>query len=260
MFRELQKALIEKVRAHLLPPLTKDPKFKGADRLAARFHGQIAAWKGDGPGFRQILETANEIAAATVILASKGVVELEYEPALLKTKKSFDFRVTLLLGKRAWIDVKSVGPAWQDDDAGWELYEAIKENFPGNARLVVDKDLAGAALAGQEFKARWTMAARASEVEKKIALLTDAEKAPVKLLFCSNGALRRDAVEDFAHFYRTGVFHQGDWARNELSRYLKEKEIVYDQTLDGFSYLYLRWETGDIEKFVVDVLDGVRLP
>jgi len=32
--------------------------------------------------------------------------------------------------------------------------------------------------------------------------------------------------------------------------------IVYDQTLDGFSYLYLRWETGDIEQFVFDVLQG----
>ena len=255
MAKEPQKALIRQIRDELLPALIGNPKFKGAGDLAARFRGQVAGWKGDGPGFRQILETANEVCAATRILASKGVVELEYEPALLKTKKSFDFRVTLLLGKKRWIDVKSVGPAWQDDEAGWERYEAISDNFPGNARLIVDRDLGGAAISGQEFKARWTMAARAKEVEVKITVLTDAEKIPVKLLFCSNGALRRDAVEDFAHFYRTGMFHEGDWGRNELSRYLKEKGIVYDQTLDGFAYLYLRWETGDIEQFVFDVLN-----
>jgi len=143
-----------------------------------------------------------------MILASKGVVELEYEPALLKTKKSFDFRVTF--GKKSWIDVKSVGPAWLDDEARWERYEAISGNFPGNARLIVDRDLGGTAISGQEFKARWTMAARAKEVEEKIALLTAAEKAPSKLLFCSNGPLRRDAVEDFAHFYRNGIFYEGD--------------------------------------------------
>jgi hypothetical protein len=74
-----------------------------------------------------------------MILASKGVVELEYEPALLKTKKSFDFKVTF--GKKSWIDVKSVGPAWLDDEARWERYEAISGNFPGNARLIVDRDL-----------------------------------------------------------------------------------------------------------------------
>ena len=33
--------------------------------------------------------------------------------------------MTLLLGKKGWIDVKSVGPAWQDDEAGWPAGDSV---------------------------------------------------------------------------------------------------------------------------------------
>jgi len=108
-------------------------------------------------------------------------------------------------------------------------------------------------LSGLEFKARWTFIQRTREAEEKEALLSPEEKAPVRLLFCSNGALRKDALEDFADFYLTGQFRPDDWMQNAVARYLADENIVFSRTLIGFSYLYLRWETGETEDFQIDV-------
>jgi hypothetical protein len=146
-----------------------------------------------------------------------------------------------------------------DDDPSWQRFERIASDFPGNARLVVDRQWAGAAISGQEIKARWTLIRRTQQAEAKEALLTPDEKAPVRLLLCSNGALRKDALEDFADFYRTGQYRADDWARNAVARYLADENITFNRTLAGFSYLRFRWEEGRIEDFEIDVR-GPALP
>jgi hypothetical protein len=252
---DLQRALIQKVRDKMVPRIRDDLKFLGRDRLIARFEDQFGRWQpGPGRTFSQILETINEIAAAVAMLdSSEDITELAYEPRLSQTDRTIDFRITFASGRRCWIDVKTVAPEWRDDDAGWKRFEAIATGFPSNARLVVDKNLAGAALSGLEIKARWTFIQRTRETEQKEALLSPEEKAPVRLLFCSNGALRKDALEDFADFYLTGRFRPDDWMQNAVARYMQDEKVVLAQTLVGFSYLYLRWETGEVEDFEIDV-------
>jgi hypothetical protein len=250
---ELKLALISWVRAELLPSVTHDEKFLGRHRLAARFNEQAERWTA-GQSFRQILETANEIAAVSAILQSTGdITELAYEPRLCRTKKTIDFRIGFRSGRRCWIDVKTVAPEWRDDDESWNRFKQLAADFPSNSRLVVARELSGAAISGQEIKARWTFITRTQEAEEKEALLSPDEKAPVQLLFCSNGPWRKDSLEDFADFYRTGCFRPDDWSRNAIARYLREREIVFARTLAGFSYLRLRWECARIDDFEIDV-------
>ena len=64
----------------------------------------------------------------------------------------------------------------------------------------MDRNLANAALSRLETKARWTFIQRTEEAEKKEALLSAEERAPLRLLFCSNDTMRKDALEDFADF------------------------------------------------------------
>ena len=258
-FGDLRRAVIEQARTELIPRISGNEKLVGREKLIAPFEEQVAGWK-TNEDFGQILETINEIAAAIVILDStEDIVELAYEPRLAQTKQTIDFRITFASGNRCWIDVKTVAPRWMDDDPSWQRFERIANDFPGNARLVVDRQWAGAAISGQEIKARWTLIRRTQQSEAKEALLTPGEKAPVRLLFCSNGALRKDALEDFADFYRTGQYRPDDWARNAVARYLADENITFSRTLAGFSYLRFRWEEGRIEGFEIDVR-GLQLP
>jgi hypothetical protein len=241
------------VRAELLPRVTHNDKFLGRDRLAARFNQQADRWK-VGQSVRQILETANELAAISAILESTDdITELAYEPKLFRTKKTIDFRITFRSGGRCWIDVKTVAPEWSDDDESWTRFERLASDFPPNSRLIVGREWCGAAISGQEIKARWTFITRTREAEEKEALLSLNEKVPVRLLFCSNGAWRKDGLEDFADFYRTGRFRPDDWSRNAVSRYLQERGIIFERTLVGFSYLSFRWECARIDDFEIDV-------
>ena len=44
-----------------------------------------------------------------------------YEPRLSATPKTIDFGVEWADGGRSCIDIKTVAPGWQDDDAAWDL-------------------------------------------------------------------------------------------------------------------------------------------
>src|ERR1700730_4539608 len=252
-FDDLRRAVVEKVRNDLIPLIRDNGKFLGREKLVARFEDQVARRR-TNEDFAQILETINEIAAAVSILgSSKDITELSYEPRLAQTKKTIDFRLTFASGNRCWIDVKTVASRWMDDDSSWQRFERFANDFPDNARLVVDRKFGGAAISGQEIKARWSFVRWTREAEAKEALLTPDEKAPVRLLLCSNGPMRKDGLEDFADFYRTGCFRPDDWMRNAVARHLKDENIVFSRTLVGFSYLYFRWEAATIEDFEIDV-------
>jgi hypothetical protein len=113
------------------------------------------------------MEGINEIAAARAMLDScTDIVELTYEPRLANTEKTIDFRIRFRSGNLCWVDVKTVAPGWRDDDASWARFEKIAAEFPPNARLVVDRTLGGAAISGQEIKARWSFITRTVETEK----------------------------------------------------------------------------------------------
>jgi hypothetical protein len=147
-----------------------------------------------------------------------------------------------------------MAPTWVDDEASWERFKRIAEDSPGNARLVVDREWAGAALSGQSIKARWSFIQRTTEIEGRSKEIPAAEKGAVWLLFCSTGfAWHVDELEDFADFYRFGNARADDWLRNAMDRYMREDNIVFDRSLAGFHYLGRNHDEVFAHKFVWDV-------
>jgi hypothetical protein len=233
------------VEAATVSRLLGDRRFPDAPQLVQRFRDGVDRWR-DGGEVLHLIHDANELAAALAMLGSAGADDiLRYEPPLTATKKTIDFLLVSPGGGRRWFDVKTIGPIWQDDEAGWQRFLAIAKDFPENARLIVAEDMGGAAISGIEFKARFSLVQRTAELEAKAALLTAPERGPVRLLVCSSGSWRRDALEDFADYYRTGRFRSDDWSRNLISRYMADAGVALGRTLDGFCYLERRHD--DIE-------------
>jgi hypothetical protein len=248
-----KEAWVGEVESSLLPVLGSDARLVGGDRLIARFTDAVSSWRGNGH-FRPAIEYANELAAAAAIL---GKIELgatvHYESRLLGTKKSFDFMLIFPDGKCAYIDVKTIAPAWVDDEAAWQKFLEGAKSIPGNTHLIVDRDFSGAAISGQFVKARFSFVARTAEIEKKATLLAPKEKGPVWLLFCSEGAWRLDHLEDFADFYRTGQFRQDDWSQNIIARYMANEGIAFSRALAGFMYLERGHDEVFARRFVFNV-------
>ena len=153
----------------------------------------------------------------------------------------------------AWIDMKTVAPGRQDDEAAWKRIEEIEAELPANNYLVLRRDHGGAAVGGQMIKARWSFVQRAIPLEKKIALLAEQEQGPVRLLLCSEGGWNRDDLEDFADFYRTGKFRLDDWSQNAIARYRAERGLALDRSITGFCYLERRHDEIDGRGFAIDV-------
>lgn len=85
-----------------------------------------------------------------------------------------------------------------------------------------------AGIGGQMLKTRWSLYQRTRDIEKKVALMTDAERTtPVSVLFCSSGFdWHVDTLEDFADYYVNGRFRQDDWAATMMTRYMAEKDTA----------------------------------
>lgn len=248
-----KESWIEEIRAGLLPRLAGDGRFPDANALAQRFEASVSHWR-TSDAFRPVINDANELCAAAEILNDLSPTDrLLYEPRLRATPKSIDFCVEWADGGRSWIDMKTVAPGWQDDEVAWARIEQITTDLPANTHLIVQRDLAGAALGGRMIKARWSFIQRAIELEAKITLLTEAERGPVRLLLCSEGAWHRDELEDFADFYRTGRFRADDWAQNAIARYMTERNLTFDRSITGFCYLERRHDEICARKFTIDV-------
>lgn len=147
-----KEAWINEVRGSSVPHLIGDPRFPDAARMASRFEAAVAKWKNSG-GLRPVINEANELGAAAAILRDlRTADQLLYEPKLANTGKTIDFSVVWADGGRSWVDMKTVAPSWQDDDAGWKRIMKVAGAVPENTRLVLDQGLAGAASAGSGSK------------------------------------------------------------------------------------------------------------
>ena len=159
---------IEKIERQLIPKLCADARFLDADKLTSRLTGSIERWRSGGQ-FSQIAENANELAAAVAILdLANEEVEMRYEPKLKLSNKSIDFCLNWPDGTRSWIDVKTIVPQWTDNDESWQRFEKLAKEFPDNSVLAVNRELAGAAISGQEIKTRWSFINRTVEIEQKV--------------------------------------------------------------------------------------------
>jgi hypothetical protein len=254
-----KEAWISAFRAGAVADMLADTRFVDRAQLLRRFDASVKRWR-EGAEFRSVINDANEIAAAALLLRDlRANDRLFYEPRLTGTPKSLDFCVQWADGGRSWVDVKTVAPRWQDDEAAWERFRQIAESFPANTQLIVARQFGGAGLSGQYIKARWSFVQRCVELEAKIALLTSAEHGPVRLLFCSEGAWHEDDLEDFADFYHTGQFRPDDWGQNAIAQYMDERGITFAHTIAGFCYLERRHDEARARKLTIDVR-GPRLP
>jgi len=237
-----KEAWIDEARATWEPSLLGDPRFPDAAKAIKRFNQAIDTWRAKRANafkFREVINIGNELGAAYALLGKlKTTDTLSYEPRLGTTKETIDFLVRGEDGSRGWIDVKTVAPQWQDDDASWKRFMKIAADFPDSARLLVHREFGGAGIAGQSIKARWSFISRALELERKAALIPEGEAGKVWLLLCSDGSSwHSDELEDFADFYRTGRFRADDWASSAITRYMREREQMFSRTLSGFHYL-----------------------
>jgi hypothetical protein len=251
-------AWIDDVQTRLIPQLRSDLLFSNADLLIRRFNDVTGRWQ-PTDDFRSIINDGNELCAAAALLGDlRPGDRLHYEPRLQATAKSIDFRVEWHDGGRSWVDMKTVAPGWQNDEAAWQRFCKIASDFPRNATLLVDRNFCGAALGGQALKARWSFVQRTLELEAKIAFLTEAERGPVRLLLCNDGTWHEDDLEDFADFYFSGQFRPDDWAQNAVARYMADRHQTFARSIAGFCYLERRQDEVFARRFEVDVR-GPRL-
>ena len=237
----------------LVPRLMSDRRFASSGDLVARFEGSVERWRAGGK-IRQLINDANELAAAAALLnVLKQTDVLSYAPRLSATRKTLDFLIQGQDGSRGWIDMKTVAPAWNNDDDAWKRLVEIAKGFPSSSQLVINREFYGAAIGGQMLNARWTFVQRTIEVEAKAALLTAQEHGPVRLLLCSAGEWHEDDLEDFSDFYRTGNFREDDWAQNAVARYMGERGLSFTRVLSGFCYLERRHEEIEARRLQLDV-------
>jgi hypothetical protein len=237
-WRAMRKAWIETVKAELLPKLLADSRFKNGVKLTERFQREVDLWSMTA-NFRPVIHIGNELAAAECLLDSLHYDDrLLYEPPMAGTKKRIDFLKLNALGQHDWVEVKTVAPKWVDDEAGWQRFTKIAKEFPENAQLIVNREWAGAATAGQFIKTRWSFVQRTAEVEARAAFIPYARKGRVWLLFCSTGSdWCPHELEDFADFYRTGQPRADDSMSNAADRFMSDEGIVFSRSLAGFHYL-----------------------
>lgn len=251
---EIAQELVLSIEDTVIPALRADTRFVDAEKLIGSFVHHVTLWRNGGQA-RAFVDAANELAVATELLKLDPAerITLKYEPRLRKTAKSFDFLILYADGHRYWVDVKTVAPLWKDDEEAWQRFERIASELPENAQIIVHRDWCGAAISGEEIKARWSLIRRTIEVEDKVALLDEDEKGPVRLLVCSNGGLHKDALEDFADFYFSRRFREDDWARNAVARYIADAGITFACSLAGFCFLERPWDKPLASDFAIDV-------
>jgi len=244
---------IAQMRGSVIPRLQADARFVNSVAMVERFEAAAQRWNGEGD-FRPVIHDGNEIVAAAELLRDMRPGDrLFYEPRLLGTKKSVDFKIEWHDGGISWVDMKTVAPLWQDNEAASTRIEEILSGMPANHHVICSP-----AIGKQWINARWSFVARAVELEAKIGMLSELERGPVRLLLCSNGAWHEDDLEDFADFYRSGSFHPDDWAQNAVAQYMAERGISFNRSITGFIYLERGHEDCGATKFSIDV-KGPRL-
>lgn len=220
----------------------KRKKFPSWEKLINQYNESIEKLFGEGTTFlNRFQEVHNELCVAVLLLEDTTIPEsrrLEYEPKIAQGKPRFDFKLTVHSEPTRWIEVKTIHPDTQDD---WEQFqEAVRKNrFPQNTEMILHKDWLGGELFHNSYSSRKKMIDNAQLMEKKIeACLDKADNYLTFLAFFSDGfQWHIDRLEDFIHYYRTGVHFPGD-PFSKMEKFFYETEgISFKKTINHFAYI-----------------------
>lgn len=256
-WQERLDELVEQALADYQLAFAAEAAFAGSPRLLDEFacSGDLWRRRRDAAAARAVQEKINELATAAALLSSLEPGQLlAYEPALTGSRKSIDFCVMSVGRPVAWIDVKTVSPEWRGPDFEPPRFDRAPEDPAQEVKMIRSRRRAGAGAASRELNARLTFLRRTIELEKKAAALVDRQRAPVAMLFCTNGfAWKSSALADFAHFYRTGSFRPDDSFGDAISKTVAGSGEIFAGTLAGFHCLERRQFDvvhSDFRKFV----------
>ena len=214
------------------------------------------------PDAWQIVEAVNELCVAVQLidLTLTGHYTLTYEPRVTLTGASIDFLLSSKEETR-YYDVKTIRPRDPaDTEKEWAKYEQLRTLFPTNADLMLAKSYMGGEFWHFFSSARAKFLNYSLLLEAKIAKLPQRTSQSVRMVFCGDGfRWTRDQLEDFADFYRTGMFRNDDPLRTLQRHYLVNKGIVLARTIHGFCYLERQPFELNAKTFLPDV-KGPTLP
>lgn len=213
-------------------------RLTGFDRLLNRHRQACDAWqRGAMPHLNGIMETANELCIAELMLSDDTVASIEYEPRLPEINQTIDF---LVHGTRhstpLYYDVKTVDP---DDTDAWERFQRAQRNgwLSPNTDIVLDERWLGGEIAHHMFATRERFLEHTLALEQKIRGLSDRSDKVFHMIFCSDGfKWRRDHLEDFSDFYRVERHRRDDALATMEAHYMQQRCLTLDKTIDGFCY------------------------
>jgi hypothetical protein len=216
-------------------------RFRNGEKLWRRFDTAIEAVFEKGMGtFRAVDEAHNELCVASSILSSTKVklVHLEYEPRLLGSPKTIDFRLTTEDGATVYVDVKTITPEAKDR---WEQFEKARLGgwFPENVQVGLAEDWMGGEIWHAWFATRSRILEYTLELEDKIqqAALANEKTGSTLASFSDGFNWRQDALEDFVAFYQTRRHRADDPFSAAELKYISEKKIVLRRTIGRFAYM-----------------------
>ena len=241
--KRIFKEFVENAKKHLIEcVLSNKERFPDNDKIINHYHDAVAGVCAHGDQrLRAFHEVHNELCTATAILEGTNepkVTYLQYEPTITNCNKRFDFHVTMSDGTVKYIEVKTIHPTTQDD---WEKYQCAlkKQRFPKDTHLILDNEWLGGELYHNAYASRTKMMDYALDLEKKIeACLSDIFEKMVFLVLFTNGFhWHLDELEDFVFFYFNGFHFPGDHFSSMEKFVVKEKNIVFNKTIDCFSFI-----------------------
>lgn len=225
-------------------------RFKSPQLLLDRFTSVVDAVHANGRSlFRAVDEAHNELCIASAILENQEpqFTCLEYEPPLNGCAKSIDFLATS--GDiKVYVDVKTIKPVATDR---WEQFEKaqVKEWFPDNVNIMLEKKWLGGELWHDMFAARSRMLEYSLELEQKIAEgnLSGGNTLLV-LALCGEGLYwHQDELEDFVSFYYSGTHRGDDPFSKAEARHIQDKHIAIAKTISRFACMH-RPQGGILQK------------
>jgi len=213
-------------------------RFPSVQRLLAVLDQRVAAALRDRAFFRQFNETHNEACAAVELLRAPAVATIDYEPAVSGSDKRLDFKVQLADAQQGWVEVKTINPTDQDD---WDKYQAPceKGRFPKNVNVILVEGMMGGEIYHDDYASRTKLIEHVMETEARLAACQmNPETAPCTLAIAASPLkLRKDALEDFTFFYRTGRHSQWDEFRDMETHAIAQQQIRLARTIAKFAYL-----------------------